>query len=75
MIKNTSLEKLNIKILFFATSEPDYLADSLFHGLRTLLKNRVIDYPKCTYLYRENNNINFTNHQYQLYGRGFTLYG
>lgn len=59
-----------MKILFFTPSAPDYLSDSLFHGLRTLLGDKVLDYPKYEFLYKS-----FDYPKSELYGRGFTLYG
>ena len=52
------------------TGNPDdYLSDSLFHGLRTLLGARVVDFPKRDISYRSYPHVD------QLYGRGFTLSG
>jgi len=59
-----------MRILFLTNPHEDYLADSLLHGLRSLLGNEVVDYPKCEQLYD-----NFSKpSQRELYGRGFTLY-
>ena len=58
-----------MKILFLTSEHEDYLADSLFHGLRNLLGEDVIDFPKKDFLYKgfiENNIIR---------GKAFTLYG
>lgn len=56
-------------VLFLTGNTDDYLSDSLFHGLRTLLGSRVVDFPKRDISYRS------YPHVEQLYGRGFTLYG
>jgi hypothetical protein len=59
------------KVLFLAPDQEDYLADSLFLGLRQLLGERVVDVPRKDSLY--------ANYPPDLrrsrYGRGFTLYG
>jgi hypothetical protein len=58
------------RILFLTSPHEDYLADSLLHGLRTLLGAEVVDFPKPEYLYdsypRERRG--------ELYGHGFSLY-
>jgi hypothetical protein len=60
-----------IRVLFLASSAEDYLADSLLHGLRTLLGSRVVDFPKADRLYR-----NYPDSERsQLRGHGFSLYG
>jgi hypothetical protein len=56
-------------VLFLTGNTEDYLSDSLFHGLRTLLGARVVDFPKRDISYRS------YPHVERLYGRGFTLYG
>ena len=56
------------RILFLADAQPDYVADGLFHGLRTLLGAGVVDFPRRDAMY----------HQADLsasYGKGFGLYG
>lgn len=59
------------KILYFTSPAPDYLADSLLHGLRSLLGSSVVDYPKCDILYRGSGiDLHGTVH-----GKGFTCYG
>jgi len=45
----------------------DYLSDLLFHGLRELLGENVIDYPKKKYLY-----TNFTGNTNEFWGKGFS---
>jgi hypothetical protein len=59
------------RILFLAPDQEDYLADSLFHGLRQVLGARVIDAPRRDPLYSDYP----TDLRRQRYGRGFTLYG
>jgi hypothetical protein len=56
-------------VLFLTSNTEDYLSDSLFHGLRTLLGERVVDYPKNEISYRSYPRLD------AIYGRGFTLYG
>ena len=59
------------RILFLTANVEDYLSDSLFHGLRTVLGDRVVDYPKSEIAYS-----NYGKEQIrELYGHGFTLYG
>jgi hypothetical protein len=56
-------------VLFLTGNTDDYLSDGLFHGLRTLLGSRVVDFPKRDISYRSYPYVD------RLYGRGFTLYG
>jgi hypothetical protein len=56
-------------VLFLTSNTEDYLSNSLFHGLRTLLGERVVDFPKSEILYRTYPDLD------RIYGRGFTLYG
>jgi hypothetical protein len=39
-------------VLFLTSNTEDYLSDSLFHGLRTILGERVVDFPKNEISYR-----------------------
>jgi hypothetical protein len=57
------------RVLFLTSNTEDYLSDSLFHGLRTLLGENVVDFPK--------NEISYKGypHLREIYGHGFTLYG
>jgi len=55
-------------ILFLHANAEDYLADSLLHGLRSLLGADVVDVPRRDSLYA-------VEDQSRVYGRGFTLYG
>ena len=55
------------KILFLAKeTSPDYLRCLLLVGLKELLQDRVVDYPKIEHIYK-----NYQGED-QLYGRGFT---
>ena len=56
-------------VLFLTSNTEDYLSNSLFHGLRTLLGERVVDFPKSEISYRTYPRLG------RIYGRGFTLYG
>jgi hypothetical protein len=56
-------------VLFLTGNTDDYLSDSLFHGLRTVLGPAVVDFPKRDISYRS------YPHVERLYGHGFTLYG
>jgi hypothetical protein len=56
------------RILFLHANAEDYLADSLLHGLRSLLGADVVDVPRRDSLYA-------IEDQSLTYGRGFTLYG
>jgi len=61
-----------MKILFITGATfPDYLNDSVFHGLRSLYGENIVDSNCLTYLYKE-----YTSEaaKVKLYGRGFTLY-
>ncbi len=56
------------RILFLADPEPDYVADGLFHGLRSLLGSGVVDWPRRDPMYEDVDKA-------RLYGHGFGLYG
>jgi hypothetical protein len=56
------------RVLFLADAAPDYVADGLFHGLRSVLGAGVVDYPRRAPLYARDD----VSDQY---GRGFGLYG
>jgi hypothetical protein len=59
-----------MKILFLSTGGPtqDYLRDSVFHGLRSLLGPDVVDVNRLDSMYIDADRS-------QMYGKGFTLYG
>jgi hypothetical protein len=59
------------EVLFLPPDGPDYLADSLFHGLREVLGSKVLDWPRRDVMYPD-----YPEEDRQgLWGRGFTLYG
>lgn len=58
------------RILFLSPRREEYLADSVFHGLRSLLGDRVVDYPKHELMYRSSSDA-----AKRARGHGFTLYG
>ena len=55
-------------VLYLHSNAEDYLADSLLHGLRTVLGEDVVDVPRRDSMYA-------VADQGRTYGRGFTLYG
>jgi hypothetical protein len=59
------------RILFVNPNHEDYLADGVFHGLRTILGEDVIDYPKAEFLYDTASPGVLS----RVRGGGFTLYG
>jgi len=59
------------RVLFLTPDINSYLADSVFHGLRSVLGADVVDYPKHEIAYRTFPETRRGG----LYGRGFTLYG
>jgi hypothetical protein len=59
------------RILFLTTPHEDYLADSLLHGLKSLLGAEVVDFPKAEFLY----DTYPSERRRALYGNGFSLYG
>jgi hypothetical protein len=63
------MDKTNKKILYITSDTSDYQSDSLFHGLRTLYGDNVVDYPKSEKMYKLSNE-NLSN----LHGKGFTCY-
>ncbi|MCS6943194.1 MAG: hypothetical protein NZ901_07670 [Geminocystis sp.] len=61
-----------MKILFISPGNyPDYQCDSLFHGLRCLLGDSVVDVNKIPYIYKTFPQ----DERIKLYGKGFSLYG
>jgi len=56
-----------MNILYVAPPIPDFLADSVLHGLRSLLGDTVVDVPKAEQMYQYAPPKSF-------HGRGFTLY-
>jgi hypothetical protein len=58
------------RVLYLATDSDDYQGDSLFHGLRLVLGDRVVDVPRRDPLY-----VDYPDEwRGGRYGRGFTLY-
>lgn len=56
------------KILFLSdVRPPDYIVACTLIGLKELLKEKVIDFPKIDYIYK-----NYKGDTKQLYGKGFT---
>ncbi len=55
-------------VLFLHSNAEDYLADSLLHGLRSVLGADVVDVPRRDSMYAVDDSS-------RTYGRGFTLYG
>jgi hypothetical protein len=69
-----------MKILFIGNNAvlPDYLHDSVFHGLRELYGETVVDANKLWYLYKDAdlfNQQNFENIRKPLHGWGYTYGG
>lgn len=60
-----------MKVLFLHGNYPDYVANSLFHGLRTLLGKNCVDVPRYDSMYAPLT----TEIRAKLRGNGFTLYG
>jgi hypothetical protein len=58
------------RVLFLNANGEDYLADSVFHGLRLLLGPQAVDFPRRDSLYEDYPE----ERRGSLYGRGFTLY-
>ena len=59
-----------MKILYIAPDCDDYLSNSVFHGLRSVLGEDLIDSTKQSKLYKSCT-LDLTN---KVHGRGFTLY-
>lgn len=60
-----------MKVLFLHPNQQDYLADGLFHGLRSLLGKDCVDVPRYDCMY----NTIASAEKLALRGHGFTLYG
>ncbi|MEN0013395.1 MAG: hypothetical protein AAGC46_08515 [Solirubrobacteraceae bacterium] len=58
------------RILFLMSGSDDYVSDGLVHGLRHLIGERVVDWPRADQLYAGTP----PEHRARRYGRGFTLY-
>jgi hypothetical protein len=59
--------KIDMNLLFVAPPIPDFLADSLLHGLRSMFGNLIVDVPKAEQMY-----VNAPPRSF--HGRGMTLY-
>ncbi len=60
-----------MKLLFLHPNNADYLSATLFHGLRTLLGNNCVDFPRYDIMYK-----NFPQSlKTTIRGNAFTLYG
>jgi hypothetical protein len=59
------------RVLFLTSGSDDYVSDSLLHGLRELLGERVVDQPRADQLYDDQG----PERRARRYGRAFTLYG
>jgi hypothetical protein len=59
------------RILFVNPNHEDYLGDGIFHGLRTLLGDGAVDFPKAEFLYDSARPQVLE----RVRGGGFTLYG
>lgn len=67
-----------MKILYISKFDlPDYQADMIFHGLRSLFGEDCVDYNLAWYMYDDFRNYwaNKVPSNGMEYGRGFTLYG
>jgi hypothetical protein len=63
--------EVSLKILFINSGVDDYLTDGLFHGLRSILGNSIVDYPRMDYMYKDFP----SNKKAVLANGGKTLYG
>jgi hypothetical protein len=59
------------RVLFLGSGHDDFLADGLFHGLRTLLGGDAVDLPRIDHLYADHPD----ERRPALHGLGFTLAG
>jgi hypothetical protein len=59
-----------MRILYFTSNVEDYLSDGLLHGLRAILGDAVVDFPKKYSMYKSYPQDKASS----LYGRGFSLY-
>jgi hypothetical protein len=61
-----------MKVLFISNGNlPDYMCDSVFHGMRTLLGDDCVDVNRIDHMYADYGD---THNQSELYGRGMTLF-
>jgi len=59
-----------MKILYINSGSPDYLADTIFHGLRSMYGNSVVDTPKMDHMYSNT----FPESEMKTWGKGFTIF-
>jgi hypothetical protein len=59
------------RVLFVTPNFDDFLSDGLLHGLRSLLGDDVVDFPKAEAMY----DTYPAEWRERLHGHGFTLYG
>ncbi len=59
-----------MKILYINSGSPDYLADTVFHGLRSLYGNGVVDFPKMEHMYSNA----YPESEMKTWGKGFTIF-
>ena len=59
-----------MKVLYLHHNQPDYLAESLLHGLRTLLGKNCVDVPRYDSMYTPITD----KMRSKLRGNGFTLF-
>jgi hypothetical protein len=59
------------RVLFLGSGHDDFLADGLFHGLRSLLGSDAVDLPRIDHLYADHP----SGRRAGLHGLGFTLAG
>ncbi len=60
-----------MNVLFLHANQPDYLAESLFHGLREVLGKKCVDFPRYDSMYSP---LTIAMRS-KLRGYGFTIYG
>jgi hypothetical protein len=60
-----------MRVLYVGPGHDDFLADGLFHGLRTLLGPDAVDWPRIDHLYEDYP----AERRPELHGLGFTLAG
>ena len=59
-----------MKIVFVTTTGEDYLQDSILHGMRSLIHEDCVDFPRKKILYQDWSEKN----KNELHGRGFSMY-
>lgn len=52
----------------------EYMTDSLFHGMRSILGDKTTDFPRLWHMYKDDKDKEPDKFS-SLYGKGFTLYG